>query len=91
MTDLKKDEIKTIKTFRHGTHDPKTDFTVPHSPRPNFNPDKSDSVVDPYGHLQMKVCVCVSARARAYSCVWVFVCTRVYTFACNLLGMSTFF
>ncbi len=85
MTDLKKDENKTIKTFRHGTHDPKTDLTVPHTPRPNFNVDKSDSVVDAYGHLQMKVCVCVHACARAYSCVWVFGCARVYTFACNLL------
>ena len=90
MTDLKKDENKTIKTFRHGTQDPKTDLKVSHSPRPNFNADKSDSVVDPYGHLQMKVCVCVRAHARAYSCVWVFVCERVYTFACNLLE-STFF
>ena len=85
MTNLKKDENKTVKTFRHGTHDPKTDITVPHSPRPNFNADKSDSVVDPYGHLQMKVSVFVCARACVYSCVWVFGCARVYTFACNLL------
>jgi len=92
MTDLKKDVYKTVKTFRHGSQDPKTDCTVPHSPRPNFDADKSDCVVDPYGHLQMKVRVSVSLRpcACVFVCLGVCVCGRVFV-CVQFTWMSTCF